>query len=530
MSKARIYARNLTANWVGYGANIVVMFFLSPFVVHSLGNTTYGVWSLIVSLTGYLGLVEMGTRAGLGRFINFHLSRKDIPKVNGVLNTALAFFLLCGILLFAVAGGLGACFGSLFTKVPPDLVGNARLAIMLIALNLWLSFFSASFAQILTAFERFDLTNAVNLGVLLIRTAGTVWVLWSGGGIVGLAAVQVASSLVGAAAVFILARRTFPQLRLRPALVSKARFRELFGFGIWAFIGSIAVQMLYWTDLIVITVFLGPAMVTFYAIPLMLIQYSRGFVGQISNVLGPQTIKAGSVSDYEELQWLFGWGSKIAMFIAIPLFVGMIVFGTEFITLWMGTEYRMSGSILILLAIPQLFDMVVRAGGGVIWGLGRVKVNAVMSLLQGFINLALTLLFVGPLGLGLQGVALGTLIPMVLFAIVLVSLILRWIHFPVRGFIRQSVLQWCIAAVLLFGVFHAVRLLPGQGQWLVFGVKVAVLAVASFVLGWYVVLSRSERSLLGKRIRGLIPRRAEAVGEFACGNPKISEDKRKLKE
>ena len=46
MSKARIYARNLAANWIGYGANLVVMFFLSPFVVHSLENAGHGVWFL----------------------------------------------------------------------------------------------------------------------------------------------------------------------------------------------------------------------------------------------------------------------------------------------------------------------------------------------------------------------------------------------------------------------------------------------------------------------------------------------------
>ena len=38
MSRARIYARNLTANWVGYAANLAVMFFMSPFVVHTLGD------------------------------------------------------------------------------------------------------------------------------------------------------------------------------------------------------------------------------------------------------------------------------------------------------------------------------------------------------------------------------------------------------------------------------------------------------------------------------------------------------------
>ena len=45
MSRARIYARNLFANWVGYGASLLVMFFMSPFVVHTLGDVDYGVWS-----------------------------------------------------------------------------------------------------------------------------------------------------------------------------------------------------------------------------------------------------------------------------------------------------------------------------------------------------------------------------------------------------------------------------------------------------------------------------------------------------
>ena len=71
MSKSRIYARNLGANWIGYGANLAVMFFMSPFVVHSLGNARYGVWTLLTSLTGYLGLVDIGVRGGTGRYINY---------------------------------------------------------------------------------------------------------------------------------------------------------------------------------------------------------------------------------------------------------------------------------------------------------------------------------------------------------------------------------------------------------------------------------------------------------------------------
>jgi O-antigen/teichoic acid export membrane protein len=63
MSRARVYLRNITANWVGYGLNLVVMFFMSPFVVHTLGDERYGVWALLVTLTAHMGLQQGGMEA-----------------------------------------------------------------------------------------------------------------------------------------------------------------------------------------------------------------------------------------------------------------------------------------------------------------------------------------------------------------------------------------------------------------------------------------------------------------------------------
>jgi len=104
MGKARIYARNLLANWLGYGAMLAVAFFMSPFVVHSLGNARYGVWTLLTSLTGYLGLVDMGVRASTGRFLNYYLGRCEQEKVDRLISTSLAFFTAVSLAVMAVAG------------------------------------------------------------------------------------------------------------------------------------------------------------------------------------------------------------------------------------------------------------------------------------------------------------------------------------------------------------------------------------------------------------------------------------------
>lgn len=65
MSRARIYARNLAANWIGHGASLVVMFFLSPFVIYTLGQVEYGIWSLLTVLTGYMGVLDLGVMCAL---------------------------------------------------------------------------------------------------------------------------------------------------------------------------------------------------------------------------------------------------------------------------------------------------------------------------------------------------------------------------------------------------------------------------------------------------------------------------------
>jgi len=104
MSKARIYARNVIASWTGHGANVVVAFFLSPFIVHSLGDARYGVWTLLMSLTGYLGLVDVGVRASTWRFLNYYLGRGEQEKVDRLISTSLAFFTAVSLAVMAVAG------------------------------------------------------------------------------------------------------------------------------------------------------------------------------------------------------------------------------------------------------------------------------------------------------------------------------------------------------------------------------------------------------------------------------------------
>ncbi|MBN1588456.1 MAG: oligosaccharide flippase family protein [Pirellulales bacterium] len=503
MSKAHVYARNLAANWGGYGLNLLVMFFMSPFVVHSLGDVRYGVWSLLMSLTGYLGLVEAGTNAGLGRYVNVYLAKNDIPNVNGVLNTALAVFAVLGVVLLIFSGGLALILGVVFPTIPIDLRSQSQIVLLLVAANLWLAFLSAAFRQILTAHERFDICTAIDLAVLTISTTGTIVVLITGRGLVELAAVQVVSSTLGVACGYLLSKRIFPQLELNFRRASRWQLRQLLGFSIWAFINRVALRLLYTTDTVVIIIVLGPKQVTYYAIAGLLVIRSRDFIGKVTSIFGPQMIQDCARENLRDLRISFRRGSTLVMAFAIPLLVGLIVFGKEFLILWMGPTYAVSYPVLLILAMSQFPALPASITEHIYRGMHRVRLGAMVTLLQGIINLGLTLLFVLTFKMGIDGVAWGTFYPRVVFSIVAGVIALRWIHLEIWEFVRFTVLRWIAVTAAFFAVCEFVQALVPHQSWTVFFAKVISVMVIYAPLVWFLLLEHQDQ----QRIRDVVFKR-----------------------
>ncbi len=76
----RVIVRNIAANWIGFAVQVAVTFFLTPFVLHSLGSERYGVWMLIMSLTGYYGFFDLGFRASLTQHLARYMATDDFEE------------------------------------------------------------------------------------------------------------------------------------------------------------------------------------------------------------------------------------------------------------------------------------------------------------------------------------------------------------------------------------------------------------------------------------------------------------------
>lgn len=496
MSTHRPYLRNMLANWFGFVVNIVANLFLSPFVVHQLGIEAYGVWVLLISLTGYLSLVEVGTRAGVGRYVNYYLGLQQLEKVNGLLSTAFGFSLVTAVPLFVAAAALVANLSAIFPKIPAGLIPAAEIGLLLITLNVWLSFFAASFGSITVAFERFDLDNLVGLIVLAVRVLAILLVLGNGGGLLELAWVEAGTSALKTVLLAGLAKRLFPQLRIHPALISRDRFKELMSYGFWAFIGGIAMQLTYWSDSLIITWFLGPAYVAIYTVGAMLISYGISLVDRCSVVFSPQIMKDCAKEDFPAIRTLYHKSMLVLMSVGTLIFLGSIAFGREFIELWMGEDFRQSYAVVVILAISRMFSLPALAGRPVFWGLNKVRYSAYLSLIQGLASIALGILFLVLFKTGIIGVALGNLVPQLVITVFMWILVSRWIGLPSGWLLQQILLRWAVLVAAFYlmcvGIMH---FLPSAG-WSWFIIKVTVAVAVYSPLIWVIMLNKEDRTQL----------------------------------
>src|ERR1700756_505880 len=113
MRKLEIF-KNVGSSWFSLGVNIVVGIFLSPFILHRLGDTAYGIWVLIFSVTGYYGLFDLGIRSSIVRYVSKYTATGDGEKLSRFVSTALLSYTGIGLVSMALTVSLSSSVEHLF--------------------------------------------------------------------------------------------------------------------------------------------------------------------------------------------------------------------------------------------------------------------------------------------------------------------------------------------------------------------------------------------------------------------------------
>jgi O-antigen/teichoic acid export membrane protein len=446
MARLNQLIRSISSNWVAFAFSAGLAFFLSPFIVHHLGNVAYGVWTLIVSMISFMGLLDLGLRGAVTRFVSSNHTQGNHLQSSRVVSAA--FWLRIWICLGIVGTSLiVASIASRVFHIPQSLQWSARWAIILVGTSLALTLASGVFGSVLVALNRFSLVSGVSILQSLVRALGLVLLLKSGHGILGLAILEFSISLGAGVALWMLCFRAYPQLHISLRRPDPAVLRQLVSYSFYAFLIHSATQLIYNTDNIVVGAFVSAEAVTFYAIGGSLLEYLRQVVSSVTMIFMPLASNFEARGEQAQLRRLLVQGTRGALFIALPIALALFFRGHTFIQLWMGDQYAgVSGRVLEILLISQTFSIANFTSGNIAFGLAKHRPFALSVVCEALANLTLSIILVRRMGI--YGVAWGTIIPNLLIQFVFwPRYICKLLGIPVWPYLWQSWIRPFIAAV-----------------------------------------------------------------------------------
>ena len=494
---SRGLARSIVSNWATFLFSACVNFFVSPIVVTSLGETQYGAWVLLVSMVGYLGLLDLGVRSAVTRYVAQFHAGGDHDAASRLCASALRIFLILGVI--AALGSVGiALFMEHLFNIPPELMATARVVVVISGLSVAIALVSGVFGGVVVGLERFDYYNGVEIGIGALRAIGVIAALRSGHGLIALAIVQLAATAMRAIANVWLSRKLYPELRLSLSGWNRDSAKLILHFGLAASLLHIMGSLMLYSDSLVIGALLPVGMITYFSIAGGLIEYARSVVSGVSQTLTPRISALQAGRQQPALQIAVLTSARVSSLVVLPMVVTFVLRGASFIGLWMGPQYaEVSGRILIVLSVSLAVVSGYQIVTAAMMGMNRQNSLIPVFIAEAVTNLGLSVLWVR--GYGVIGTATATMVPrIVISTLVGPWYVKRHLGLSLRKFwllvFVRPMLAMVPFALATYGIEH---IWPARSLGLFFLQVFATLPVAAVPV-WYLCLSREERTALAR--------------------------------
>lgn len=492
--------RNVLSNWVGLVVFGVVSFILTPILIHGLGDLYYGMWILVSSVFDYCGLLDIGMRTTIQRYVARLRGANERENLAETFTTALVLTLWISVLILVLTIALMWVLPSYFKLHGASVVVFRWLAILM-GLNVAITLPSRLLGTYLCGLQRFDLYNLSEILFAIVRAALFVLALYLGYGVLTIAAITLGVTALSAPFLLWLISREDPSLEVRWQRASWAHLRELLVFSFYIFFITIGIRLQSYTDAIVIARMLAVAWVTPFSVAGRLVEFFRqGMIG-VSGPLMPALSELEGKRRSGEARALFLRSTRMTASLSIFISAMLLLNGKELLRFWVGEKYVSSYAVLATLTVGYLASLAQAPTGVLLIAQGKHKPLAWLSVGEGLANLVLSIYWAHRYRL--VGVALGTTVPMLVSALyILPRYVLHVTGISLREYFRSALVR----PIAIGSVFAASCLLISRlySQLTLFRfLGLITVETATFVLlAYWLVFLPSERQEIwrgGKR-------------------------------
>lgn len=508
MIKTRSTSFSTTVNIVSglavLATNVGISFFLSPYIIRTIGVEANGFVNLANNFVTYAGLVVTALNAMAARFITIEYIKKDYKTANlyynsvfwGNLAIIAAFFIPAVILVFRLES---------FVDVPVDILGDVKILFVIVILLFFINTGAPNWDCGTYVANRMDRSNFPSALIAILKCVllfcmfslmtPHVWY------------VSIASMITGIIYLLVQWYNTHtltPKLKimLKKPICSLYTVKNLVGSGIWNAIANGGNTLMSGLDLLVCNKFLGATLMGVLSVSKSLPNILNTFSETIRGAFGPELTIAYASGNKEEVFNSMQRSIKISTVIVTIPTAGIIVMSGDLYRLWVPSQNAELLQILTILAVLRyVFCSGITNLNTVFITVNRVKCNSIALVITGVVSLGSTLGLIILTDWDIYAVAGVSSIVMIIKDVCFMAPVAtyfmgyKWYKFyPSLGISFA-----CCAMIVLVG--SVVRWIIPVDSWLKFFFDAGVIAAIGLFANIRIVLNKGEREYFKKLIK-----------------------------
>lgn len=484
-------------NYVVIFLNTIVGLLYTPYMLRMMGQSEYGLYSLVASVIAYLTVLDLGFGNAIVRYTAKFRAEKKTEEQYEMFGMFFLLYLVIGIIAFGIGLGLyfnvDTLFGNTMTAVELD---RARIMMLLLVANLAFTFPMSIWGSVIQAYEDFVFQKSLNIIRIILNTVVMICLLHFGYKAVAMVVVQTIFNILTLVINFIYCRRKLNiHIYFRFKHFHWGFLKEVAIYSFWIFLNAIMDRVYWSTGQFVLGAMVGTAAVAVFAIAIQLEGMYMQFSTAISSVFLPKvTAMVATNRSRKEISDLFIRTGRIQYIVLAYILSGFIIFGRQFIELWAGAGYTDAYIISLLFFIPLTVPLIQNLGITILQARNEMKFRSVLYIIIALVSLAMQIVLTRFFG-GI-GCAMGVSGALVVGQILIMNVYYRRRQdLDIKTFWKEISKMSIIPIVLIFSSMLVIRHFFALDSWGKLILGIAAFSLVYIPLFFRFSMTDEERSL-----------------------------------
>lgn len=382
---------NLIANIVSFSSSLLISFFLTPYLISTIGKEAYGFYPMANNFVGYLMIITLALNSMASRYITIEIAKRNHSKAKEYFSSVFYSNVLLAFILSLPMAVIVYNINS-FLNVPLDLVREVKLLFALVFIAMIITIFTSVFGVATFAKNRLDLKSYAEIfqGIIKIGLYIALFSIFKPS-LVFIGIVAVTQSLMNLLIQVFFTKKLLPDFKLRLSNFNYRSVKELLASGVWNSLNSLGSQLLLGVTLLLTNIYVGASSAGELAIVQTMPHFISSIISMLFSVFMPRITLVYAENSSDKLVDEVVFSQKVIGIMAtIPVLL-VIIFGTDFFSLWVPDQ---NASRLQLLSILTLIPLVIHANMWTVYGLNivlnKVKVPSLMLIVTGFVSILMS--------------------------------------------------------------------------------------------------------------------------------------------